>query len=217
MRLSPSLAAALLSGVIAAMTPAVGFAQITLRWTAPGDDGVTGRAARYEIRWSAQPISPARYFQSIPVASVPAPAVAGTVQTCTVPLDPNRPFYFLIRTQDESGNWSPLSNLAFHPGVTTGVNGGPSPLEFGVPTPNPARTDTRFALTLPDAADIRVEAFDLAGRRVRVLADGPREAGAADLTWDLRDDQGHLLRAGMYIVRAHVGETAFLRRVAVVR
>ena len=134
-----------------------------------------------------------------------------------MPLDPHRPFYFLIRAQDEAGNWSPLSNLAFHPGVTTEVNGGPDPLDFGIPTPNPARTNTRFALTLPEAADVRVEAFDLAGRRVRMLAEGPRDAGASDLMWDLRDDQGHQLRAGMYVVRAHVGETVFLRRVAVVR
>jgi hypothetical protein len=200
------------------MIPAVGFAQITLRWTAPGDDGVTGRAARYEIRWSAQPITPARYFQAVPVTNPPAPGPAGTTETCTVPqLDPHRSYYFLIRTQDDAGNWSPLSNLAFHSGSTTEVNGGLSPLEFGVPMPNPARTTTRFSLTLPNAADVRVEAFDLAGRRVRMLANGTREAGAADLAWDLRDEQGHPLSAGMYVVRAQIGDAVFQRRVAVVR
>jgi FlgD Ig-like domain/Fibronectin type III domain len=217
-RLSRSWAAALWAGVVAVMSPHTASAQITLRWTAPGDDGIAGRATRYEVRWSAEPITPGHFFYGVAVTGLPAPAVAGTLQTFTIPgLDPNRSYYFVIRTQDEAGNWSPLSNLAFHAGTTTEVNGAPSALEFGLPTPNPARVETRFAITLPNAMDLHVEAFDLAGRRVRVLAEGPHAAGAGDIEWDLRDDQGNPLRAGMYLVRARIGDTVWLRRVAVVR
>ena len=72
-------------------------------------------------------------------------------------------------------------------------------------------------MTLPSAVDVRVEVFDLAGRRVRVLAEGSRGAGSSDLVWDLRDDQGRMLHAGMYLVRAQIGASTWMRRVSVVR
>jgi hypothetical protein len=203
------------------MTPNTGFAQtsgITLHWTAPGDDGVLGRATRYELRWSESPITPARYLYATPVPGVPTPAQPGTLQTFTVAgLDPRQSYYFVIRTQDDAGNWSPLSNMAAHIGISTGVDDVAGVLAFGSPAPNPARSSTRFAMTLPSAMDVRVEVFDLAGRRVRVLAEGSRGAGSSDLVWDLRDDHGRMLHAGMYLVRAQTGATTWMRRVSVVR
>ena len=37
---------------------------------------------------------------------------------------------------------------------------------------------------------MRVEAFDVAGRKVKTIAMGQYAAGAFDLKWDLRDDGG---------------------------
>src|SRR5215204_909542 len=54
------LLALLVSCFVSCLTPAVSFAvngSIWLRWTATGDDGTTGRAARYDIRYSRYPIA----------------------------------------------------------------------------------------------------------------------------------------------------------------
>ncbi|HPF69214.1 MAG TPA: cytochrome c peroxidase [Candidatus Krumholzibacteria bacterium] len=54
--------------------------------------------------------------------------------------------------------------------------------------------DVRFSL--PAAADMRLEVFDLRGRRVAVLAEGWREAGAGSAAWRAAD-----LPSGLYLLR----------------
>src|SRR5690349_7791327 len=57
-----------------------------LTWTAPGDDGAVGVAARYDIRRSTVPITMLNFMISDTVAGAPAPARAGTIQSCPVVL-----------------------------------------------------------------------------------------------------------------------------------
>lgn len=68
-------------------------------------------------------------------------------------------------------------------------------------SPHPARASgsVRFTLASPGAA--RLELFDAAGRRLRVLADGDLVAGAHERRWDGRDAAGRFVRAGVYVVR----------------
>lgn len=98
-----------------------------------------------------------------------------------------------------------------------GVDAGERPLALSAPWPNPARLAVTLALDLPRAARAEVEAFDLGGRRVRAIAVRDLPAGRALLTWDLRDDGGRAAPAGVYLVRARVGDAWFVRRVAIVR
>ena len=57
---------------------------VTLTWTAPGDDGSTGTAAGYEIRYSKSPITAASWVLATPVTGVPAPQAAGTAQSMVI-------------------------------------------------------------------------------------------------------------------------------------
>jgi hypothetical protein len=47
---------------------------------------------------------------------------------------------------------------------------------------------------------------------VRSLATGTRPAGVHAATWDLRDDRGGLVRAGVYYYRLEVAGRTFTRR-----
>ncbi|HEQ98412.1 MAG TPA: T9SS type A sorting domain-containing protein [candidate division Zixibacteria bacterium] len=86
---------------------------ITLNWTAPGDDGEIGTAATYDIRYSTSPINAINWVSAVQVQNEPAPSPAGTVESFTVTgLNPNTTYYFAIKTADEAGNWSGLSNIA---------------------------------------------------------------------------------------------------------
>ena len=58
-----------------------------------------------------------------------------------------------------------------------------------------------------------VQVFDVRGRLVRSLHEGPLEAGPHDLAWDGRDDRGAALASGVYLVRARY-EGGELRRKA---
>lgn len=86
----------------------------------------------------------------------------------------------------------------------TGV-GGETPAAPGLglrAAPNPFNPATTIAFTLPSAATVRVEVFDLRGQHVRTLLSGRREAGPQRVAWDGRGDDGRAMASGVYLVRA---------------
>jgi hypothetical protein len=90
-------------------------------------------------------------------------------------------------------------------------------LALGAPWPNPAKTSARIALALGSVTQAEVVVADVAGRRVRRLVDGPMAAGSHAIVWDLRDEAGRRVPAGLYFVRAVIGGAASSRTVAVIR
>jgi hypothetical protein len=92
-------------------------------------------------------------------------------------------------------------------GITLQLRASPNPF-VGV-------IDLRFVL--PVAARVRTEVHDLSGRRVRVLLDAVREAGAHALVWDGRDDAGSPVRAGLYFVSVRGAGRESRRTIALLR
>ncbi len=87
-------------------------ASITLTWTAPGDDGSSGTASVYDIRYSTSPITDANWDGAVQVDNEPGPQTAGSNESFTVGgLNPDTTYYFAIKTADEVPNWSGLSNV----------------------------------------------------------------------------------------------------------
>jgi len=190
----------------------------SLTWTAPGDDGRAGTAVGYDIRFSRSPITAANFDQASRLNSLLLPGPAGTRQTISFTgLTPGVTYYFAIKSVDEKGNWSAVSNVAQLVAGTVGVDAALSEPHFSNPWPNPARAGARFTVSLPQAQPLRIEAFDVSGRLVKTLADGEYSAGTFDLSWDLRDGHGQPLQAGLYLVRGQIGERVFLRRLTMVR
>jgi flagellar hook assembly protein FlgD len=62
-----------------------------------------------------------------------------------------------------------------------------------------------------------VGAFSIDGRRVRSLASGRRPAGREEITWDLLDEAGNRVPAGVYLIRARLDDSVWSRSVTVVR
>jgi hypothetical protein len=61
-----------------------------------------------------------------------------------------------------------------------------------------------FLLQLPVAAPVRLELYDIGGRRVRTLIKDELPAGARTVSWDARLDNGERATAGMYFARLSV-------------
>ena len=86
---------------------------IDMSWTAPGDDGNIGIASSYQIRYSTSTISESNWSSATSFGSPPLPAAAGTGQSTTVSgLVPGATYFIAIKTTDDYGNVSPLSNVA---------------------------------------------------------------------------------------------------------
>jgi flagellar hook assembly protein FlgD len=71
--------------------------------------------------------------------------------------------------------------------------------------PNPFDRTTKFRFDLPQRTRVRLEIFDLQGRRVRVMANAAYEAGRWSVDWDRRDAAGSLMLAGIYLYRLEAG------------
>ena len=86
---------------------------VTLVWTAPGDDGAEGQATEYGIRWSLDVITEESWSAAEICAGIPTPRPAGQPDTCVVScLNHDTTYHFALKSEDDSGNWSGLSNGA---------------------------------------------------------------------------------------------------------
>lgn len=96
-----------------------GSSHLRLAWTATGDDGATGRASAYDLRWSTSPITAANFASATRVAG-PDPRPSGQAESFEIGgLAFSTTHYVALKALDEFGNTGPLSNVA------TGTTQGP--------------------------------------------------------------------------------------------
>lgn len=106
--------------------------------------------------------------------------------------------------------WNARGALSVEPPAT------PSRLALAAgPVPAPRGAGVALRLSLPAAARVRVTIHDAAGRLVRVLEDGAREAGTHLVPWDGRDRHDRAVPPGLYFVRARAGAEAVAARLVV--
>lgn len=101
---------------------AVSSNSITLSWTAPGDDGIIGTATSYDLRYATVGplVSDTDFDNAAQLQGEPVPQAAGGVETFTIAgLAPGTTYFFGIKTTDDAGNVSGLSNSP--EGITTAV------------------------------------------------------------------------------------------------
>lgn len=102
---------------------------LNLVWGAPGDDGNTGTATSYDIRYVVgNTFTEAEWAAATQVTGEPVPEPSGTIQTMTVTgLTPSTTYTFAMKAIDEGGLISPISTP--NPTGTTSAapaTGGPS-------------------------------------------------------------------------------------------
>jgi hypothetical protein len=91
---------------------------------------------------------------------------------------------------------NPNVYMAAVPLATTGVGeGGPQAFRLLAST---GLGSARLAFTLPEAGRARLAIYDLQGRKVVTLADGPLGAGTHTTDWNLTDRAGQRVGAGLF-------------------
>ena len=90
---------------------AVTTSSATIQWTAPGDDDTVGCSIEYDMRGSYDSITALNFEQAYKFDEPPAPLPFGLVHQYVVDgLEPDSTYYFAIKTRDDAGNWSGISN-----------------------------------------------------------------------------------------------------------
>ncbi len=135
-------------------------------------------------------------------------------------------FAYRVRAIDSEGHKSRWSSLTFHIVSDITDSGEVPAIRSGIgsiyPNPFNPRTSIRFTVGRDDVsstgrAPVRLEIFDVAGRRVSVLEDGFREAGSYSVTWDGTVSGGGTAASGIYFMRLTVGPRAFSRKMVLLR
>jgi hypothetical protein len=113
-----------------------------------------------------------------------------------------------------TGSWSgtgsvcpvcpPAGSLAGLAAMSPTREGSDSPvqaLSFAMPRPNPATSSAALTFTLPRAASVTINVFDVSGRVVSQVVSGDFSAGTHTASWNLLDRAGNRVTRGMYFVR----------------
>ncbi len=102
-------------------------------------------------------------------------------------------------------------------GTTTGVIDeenqlSPQTFFLGQNYPNPFNPSTRIDFTIPEAGHVSLAVFDLLGRHIGTLVDGPMERGTYTIEFGRAD-----LPTGLYVYRLQMNEHTLLRRMLLLR
>ena len=185
-----------------------GDEQVILSWDAPGYDGgeeITGYA--YRLKENGEPFGVADLM-----AWRDIPGGASTRSYTVTGLTNGIVYKFEVRAENEHGGGIPakatvtLSVSAGSGGQSAGSGGLTSvnteseelPTEVALMGnyPNPFNPQTTIDYSLPKASDISLVVYDMLGREVEVLGDGPQAAGQHTV----RFDANHLPN-GTYVYR----------------
>jgi hypothetical protein len=100
---------------------------------------------------------------------------------------------------------------------TVGIEGDRVPTGFELQLhPNPFHSRITLEAAMPRAASVRLDVFDLHGRRVRVLHDGDVVARHQTFSWDGLDSDGSVAPAGLYLIRLSGPGMVLTRKVLLV-
>lgn len=84
-----------------------------LAWTAPGDDGTIGKATTYDVRYAIGEASAFQWNTATQASGEQEPHQSGSRESFVVTgLSPGTTYTFALKTADEAGNWSGISNRA---------------------------------------------------------------------------------------------------------
>ena len=84
-------------------------------------------------------------------------------------------------------------------------------------TPNPSPGAVEVRVALPGEGPLSLAIFDVAGKEVVRLHQGPAPAGPLSIGWDGRAGDGRGVPAGLYLVRADRANHTAVQRVVRVR
>lgn len=112
-----------------------------------------------------------------------------------------------------AGSWTRAGDSARHFAVAP-----PSDATMRVVGARPALGLVTMRVQLPQRAEAALRIFDVQGRLVRTLLDGPLDAGLHLATWDLRDRGNRRAARGVYFARLEVaGSRPMVEKIHVLR
>jgi hypothetical protein len=170
---------------------------ITFTWIVPGEEGVTGKPTRYDIRYSGSPLTEANWDAATQVQGEPVPGDFGEQQSFTISgLNPGTTYYVAIKTADDGGHTSQLSNVASGTTATSGNHapvlaliGDRSVVENGTLTFQISATDADGDALSYSATNLPVGASFTPATRIFTWIPTNTQSGTYRVTFQVTDGQ----------------------------
>jgi hypothetical protein len=83
--------------------------------------------------------------------------------------------------------------------------------------PNPFNPATTVRFTLARAGPVRVDIYDVRGRLVARLVDGPLPVGPHEVTWRGTDRTGDVVSSGTYVLRLQTAQGHFHQKLTLLK
>ncbi len=93
----------------------------------------------------------------------------------------------------------------------------PSVLTLYPNMPNPFRRFTVIQYAVPERMEVELAVYDIAGRRVAVLASGMHNPGIYRVEWKGTDNRGSRLPAGVYFYRLHTERRTIVKKLVLIK
>ena len=83
--------------------------------------------------------------------------------------------------------------------------------------PLPFNSGTVIRFALPQAEEVELAVYNLAGQKVVTLVQGLRQAGSYAIHWDATNAAGQTLATGIYLYKLRAGERQETRKLTMLR
>ncbi len=97
--------------------------------------------------------------------------------------------------------------LRFDPTGIEDTNSLPDEFSLSQNYPNPFNAQTTISYSLPTASDVKIDIFDILGRKIETLVSGNQPAGQHSIIWNAEKAS-----SGMYFYRIEAGSYSDTRR-----
>jgi hypothetical protein len=83
--------------------------------------------------------------------------------------------------------------------------------------PNPFNPNTVISYEVSAATQVTLEIYNVQGRLIRTLTQGPQEPGVHEVLWDGRDSSGQEVASGVYLYRVRIGEFESVKKMVLLK
>ncbi|NOZ61973.1 MAG: T9SS type A sorting domain-containing protein [Calditrichaeota bacterium] len=83
--------------------------------------------------------------------------------------------------------------------------------------PNPFNMETRINYQLAAPGRVEISIFNTMGQKVRTLVSADQTVGVHELVWDGKNDAGHVLSSGVYLIKMFVNHFRLSRKILLMK
>ena len=83
--------------------------------------------------------------------------------------------------------------------------------------PNPFNPDINIQFSVPYSANVKLNIYDIAGKKIRTLLDGDIEPGIIDTFWNGVNDNGEFASSGIYFIVLDMNDSKYINKVTLLK